>query len=180
MNSAEHRRTVALEAVDWSQWSVIFLKPDCLQRGLQDEILARVAEHVQVMSRIKITVSRWQIFQHYADLFPRQSEIGVDIAAELTRIHVGRPAVIALGHGTDAPARLRTLIGPTDPADAPRDTIRGRYGIDRLAMGQAERRLIDNLIHTSDDAAAARRDFQIWYGTARLHLLTSHTPDRRS
>jgi nucleoside-diphosphate kinase len=162
-----------LDVVDWSQWSVIFLKPDCLQRDLQDEILTWIAEHVEILSPTKVTVSRQQIFQHYADLFPRQQEIGVDVAAELTRIYVGRDAMVALGHGTNAPARLRALIGPTDPAIAAYDTIRGRYGLDTLADGQAERRLIDNLIHTSDDPVATRRDFLIWYGPSCLDLITA-------
>jgi nucleoside-diphosphate kinase len=158
--------------VDWAQWSVIYLKPDCVQRGLTDQVLAWIGEVVKVSAATPVTVTRTKIYAHYADLFPRQQEIGVDIATELDRMHVGRDAVVALGHGSDAPARLRALIGPTDPAAAGPDTIRGRYGADTLAAGQAEGRLIDNLIHTSDDPVAARRDFLIWFGAGRMALLT--------
>ncbi len=104
-------------------------------------------------------------------MFSRAGEIGVDITAELARIHVGRRAVVALGHGDRAPGRLRELIGPTDPAVAGPGTIRGRYGIDSLAAGKAEQRLIDNLVHTSDDPAGARREFLTWYGPGRADLL---------
>jgi len=38
---------------------------------------------------------------------------------------------------------------------------------------KAERRLIENLIHTSDDQQASHRDFLIWYGPGRASLLTS-------
>ena len=51
------------------------------------------------------------------------------------------------------------MIGPTDPAEGGPATIRGRYGIDTCAAAKAERRLTENLIHTSDDAEAAHRDF---------------------
>lgn len=158
--------------IDWSRWSVIYLKPDTVERGLTDPVLDWIGQVVKVSAVTPISVTREQIFAHYADLFPREQEIGVDIGAELERMHIGRRAVIALGHGDDAAARLRALIGPTDPAQAGPDTIRGRYGTDTLAAGQAERRLIDNLIHTSDDPDSARRDFVIWYGVDHVDLLT--------
>jgi nucleoside-diphosphate kinase len=163
------------DSVDWSWWSVIYLKPDCVQRGLAEQILYRIGQIVTVIAVRAVTVTERQIFAHYADLFPRAAEIGADIAAELRRMHVGQQAMLALGHGPDAAARLRALIGPTDPAQAAPESIRGHYGIDTLAAGQADGRLIDNLIHTSDDIDAARRDFGIWFGADQIHLLTDLT-----
>jgi nucleoside-diphosphate kinase len=55
-------------------------------------------------------------------------------------------------------------VGPTDPAAAPKNTIRGRYAADSLARAMSERRLVDNLIHTSDHAGVVERDVRIWYG----------------
>lgn len=166
-----------LASVDWTHWSVIYLKPDCVQRGLTEPILNWIGEVVKVSAVTPVTVSQEQIYAHYADLFPRSEEIGVDITVELDRMHVGRSAVVALGHGPDTPARLRALIGPTDPAIAGFETIRGRFGIDTLAAGKAEGRLIDNLIHTSDDPDAAHRDFLIWFGADRADLLTPAHPN---
>ncbi|MCP2342968.1 nucleoside-diphosphate kinase [Actinomadura rupiterrae] len=158
--------------VDWTRWSVIYLKPDCVARGLVPVVLTLLGQQVSVHHVRSVTVTQAQIFAHYDDLFSCAALRHLNIDAELRRMHVGQRAVIALGHGPDAPARLRDLIGPTDPATAPTTTIRGRYGIDSLAAGRAENRLIDNLIHTSDDPAAARRDFGIWYGD-QFRLLSS-------
>ena len=169
----------ALQA-DWTQWSVILLKPDCVKRGLTSQILDWAGQ-VVLVSRIRaVRVTEAQIFAHYADLFPRAAEIGVDVAAELRWIHVGQEAIVALGHGPAAPARLRTLIGPTDPAVAGPATIRGRYGTDTLAVGRAEGRLVDNLIHTSDDPGATRRDFATWFGLGQTGLREFHDLERRS
>jgi nucleoside-diphosphate kinase len=159
------------QPVDWSQWSVILLKPDCVERRLTREILDWIGQVVRVSDVRAVRVTETQIFAHYADLFPKAAAIGTDIAAGLRRIYADRDTVIALGHGPDAPARVRALIGPTDPAAGGPGTIRGRYGIDTLAAGRAEGRLIDNLIHTSDDPDAARRDFAIWFGTDQSGLL---------
>jgi nucleoside-diphosphate kinase len=38
----------------------------------------------------------------------------------------------------------------------------------------AEHRLIRNLVHTSDDATAACRDFGTWFGSGRRDLLLPH------
>jgi nucleoside-diphosphate kinase len=160
------------EPVDWSRWSVILLKPDCVERGLTSQVLSWTRQVVQVSAIRSVTVTGEQIFAHYDDLFPLAAELGVDIAAELRRIHVGRTAVVALAYGDDAAARLRALIGPTDPAAAGPATIRGRFGIDTIAAGRAAGRLIDNLIHTSDDPAAARRDFSIWFSDLTTPLAT--------
>ena len=168
------------QPVNWSQWSVILLKPDCVERRLTTVILDWIGQVVLVSAVRTVRVTEAQIFAHYADLFPKAAEIGVDIAAGLRRIYAGRDAVIALGHSPDAPARLRALIGPTDPAAAGADTIRGRYGIDTLAAGRAEGRLIDNLIHTSDDPDAARRDFALWFGPGQAGLLKPLPPEEET
>lgn len=162
-----------LAPVDWDCWSVVYLKPDCLRRGLTVPILAWISQIAQVSGITEVTVTREQIHAHYADLFGLDEEIGADVTTELDRMHVGQQAIVALAHAPGAPALLRALIGPTDPAHGGPSTIRGRYGADTRAAAQAERRLIENLIHTSDDPQAARRDFLIWYGLGQARLLTS-------
>lgn len=162
-----------LGSVDWGCWSVIYLKPDCLRRQLTAPILAWISQVAQVSGVLEVTVTREQIYAHYSDLFGLDEEIGADVTTELDRMHVGQQAIVALAHTPGAPALLRALIGPTDPAQGGPHTIRGYYGADTRAAARAERRLIENLIHTSDDPQAARRDFLIWYGPDRTRLLTS-------
>lgn len=162
--------------IDWTQWTVILLKPDCLARELLNPVLAMVEQHLQVLHVTTVVVTEPQIFTHYADMLPRSAELGRDVAAELRRIYVGQRAAVALGYGPDAAPRLRTLLGPTDPAAAGPDTIRGRYAADSLATATAEGRLIDNLIHSSDSAEVVAGDFDTWYGPAHRHLLHAPTP----
>lgn len=163
------------DGVDWSQWTVILLKPDCVQRGLVDELLREVGREVQVVSRRTIQPTEEQIFAHYDDMIPLSTRIGRDVPAELRRIFVGNDTGLALGHGDRAAPRVRALHGPTDPAIAPERTLRGRYGIDSLRQAQRDGRLVDNLIHTSDTVEAVARDFGIWFSPDDLPLLTAPT-----
>jgi thymidylate synthase len=112
--------------VDWSLWTVILLKPDCLARNLVRPVLAMAAQHVGITTERVVYPTVEQVFTHYADILPLSAELGVDVAAELRRIYLGHPVAVALGHGSGAAARLRAALGPTDPAEAGPDTIRGR------------------------------------------------------
>ena len=127
-----------LACVDWACWSVIYLKPDCLRRRLTAPILAWISQVAQVSGVTEVTVTREQIHAHYADLFGLDQEIGADVIAELDRLHVGQQAIVALAHTPAAPALLRELIGPTDPAEGGPDTIRGLYGVDTRAAANAD------------------------------------------
>jgi nucleoside-diphosphate kinase len=157
---------------DWSWWTVILLKPDCLARRLTGPVLAMAAQHVRVTAQRTLYPTAEQVFTHYADILPLSEALGVDVAAELRRIYLGQPVVVALGYARDAAARLREVLGPTDPSQAGPDTIRGRFGTDSLAKARSEGRLIDNLIHSSDHPGVVARDLTLWFGPTAASLLT--------
>jgi nucleoside-diphosphate kinase len=167
--------------VDWRCWTVILLKPDCLDRALVEPVLAQVATRVTLVDQRSVVATYQQILAHYEDLLTsRRSHFTWvdDMAGELHRIYAGRRVGLALGYGDHAAARVRDLLGDFDPAEADPATIRGRFGDDSLRRAQSEGRLIANLIHSSDDPAGAAREFGIWYGPAATPLLRS--PNRPS
>lgn len=165
------------DVLDWAEWTVILLKPDCLRRGLVEQVLQRVGHAVTVSAVRTVTATEEQVFAHYDDMLaPEISRaFGLDVRAELRRIFVGNQVVVALGHGDQAANRLRAVLGVTDPSLAAPDSIRGHFGSDSLATARAEGRLIDNLIHTSDHVGVVERDFAIWFGAGNRHLLVPTT-----
>lgn len=154
----------AATAPDWSCWTVILLKPDCLARQLTRPVLAMAGAYVRVVVQRTVCPTQEQTFGHYADILPLSAEIGVDVPAELRRIYVGHPVIVALGYGPDAATRLRSALGHRDPSEAGPDTIRGRFGTDSLSRARAQGRLIDNLIHSSDHAGDVAGDLARWFG----------------
>jgi nucleoside-diphosphate kinase len=149
------------------------LKPDCLRRGLADDVLARIAAEGEIIARDTVTVQDWQIFVHYADLLVDGDWFKVDVADYLRRFYVGRQVTVALVRGADAttPACIRGLLGHYDPQRAAAGTIRGDLGTDSQEKSRAENRLIENLIHSFDDAATVCRDFGTWFGANRYQLV---------
>ncbi|WP_307795493.1 nucleoside-diphosphate kinase [Actinacidiphila acididurans] len=174
MNTKPHRSGAVVDGVDWDRRSVILCKPDAVDRGLTDTVLARLAlPGVEITGRTRVIVQPWQIHVHYWDLLVDKDWFpGRDIPACLDAEYAGRTVTVALAcGGPDLHARLRAELGHFDPARAAEGTIRGDYGEDSLELALAERRLVRNLVHTSDNAEAARRDFGTWYGAARRELL---------
>jgi nucleoside-diphosphate kinase len=164
--------------VNWNDWSVVVLKPDCVDRGLVAPVLEWVAREVHLVARLDLVATEAQVVAHYDDMLPAavSADLGVDVPAELRRIFVGRHVTVALGYGTDAAVRLRALHGPTDPATAGPHTIRGRFAGDSIAAARSQGRLVNNLIHTSDTAQVVGRDLAIWFGPDATDLLRAPAP----
>lgn len=164
-----------LSGVDWTCWSVILLKPDCVRRELTDQVLERIEHEVPVLGRQHVVVEDWQIFVHYWDMLVNKDWFpDRDIVACLRDNYVGQEVVVALAHGTegtDTPALVRSLLGHFDPSQAAPGTIRADFGTDSLSLASSQGRLIDNLVHASDDATATCRDFGTWYGANAWSLL---------
>lgn len=173
----EHTPSPALDDVDWSLWSVVLLKPDCIQRSLCDPVLDLIAEDLTVVEHRHITPTWEQISTHYDDMLsgPRATTITwCDMETELRSRYVGAVAGFALVHGPDAPARMRAKLGHFDPAKAAPDSLRGRFGIDTAERAVREGRMTRNVIHSSDDEKGAEKEFRLWYGEANAHLLTTN------
>ncbi|MEU2133620.1 nucleoside-diphosphate kinase [Streptomyces sp. NPDC018352] len=168
-----------LKVTDFGRCSVILCKPDAVERGLVDVVLERIAAMgVTIANRREVAAQSWQAHVHYWDLlvdrdwFPDR-----DVPACLDDTYAGRNVAVALAYGEPGVhARLRDLLGHFDPTQAAPGTIRGDLGDDSLVAALAEKRLVRNLVHTSDDPDAARRDFGTWFGAGRRDLLLPELP----
>ncbi|MFJ4918510.1 nucleoside-diphosphate kinase [Streptomyces sp. NPDC088725] len=168
-----------VDGIDWDRWSVILCKPDCVRRELVDDVLARFAAlpDTTVLGQMDVVVRPWQVHVHYWDMLVDADWYERDIPACLDEMYVGKTVTVALACGPQGTARtLRKLLGYFDPTQAVPGTIRADLGEDSLDAALAHGRLVENLVHTSDDAASARRDFGTWYGARRRSLLTATTP----
>ncbi|MFJ6574171.1 nucleoside-diphosphate kinase [Streptomyces sp. NPDC091292] len=158
-----------VDGVDFDRWAVILCKPDAVERGLVDAVLERIERTgLSVVARTELVAEPWQAHVAYRDMLADPGRFPPDLPAYIDAAYAGRRVAVALAHGgPDVHGRLRRLIGHTDPTQAVRGTIRGDLGDDSLTAAALGGRLVRNLVHTSDDAAAARRDFGTWYGAGR-------------
>ena len=138
-----------------SERTFIIIKPDHVK--LADTILAELdslaaREHtarVEVVPRDIIeahyTVHRERPFYQY-----------------LVDSFVGKSVVLGVYAGLDVVRKVMDACGPTDPAKAPSNTIRGKYSTDSLERAIAEGRPVRNVIHRSDSVVEAEREIDVW------------------
>jgi nucleoside-diphosphate kinase len=145
-----------------SESTLILLKPDAVRRGLIGEILQRferVGLQIHDIRRVELTPGLLE--RHYAELkvkLPRAYDRNA-------RYLAGQTGIAAVLTGMHAIAKVRLLVGPTEPASAPPGTIRGDYSSDTIAMADAQDRGLHNLIHAADSAEAAAREIALWFGS---------------
>jgi nucleoside-diphosphate kinase len=129
--------------------SLIILKPDCIQANLTGTVLARFEQEGFRMAACKMTTLTDAILaEHYAHLADKP------FFPEIAAFMRSSPVVILILQGENAINRIRDLLGPTDSTIAPKGTIRGDLGTDRM----------QNIAHASDGVDAAKAEIARFFG----------------
>ena len=130
------------------QTTLIFCKPDAVQRGLVGQIIARFeAKGLQLVGLKMMQVPRELAEKHYAE------HQGKPFYDGLIRFVTSSPVVVFAIRGVDAIAVCRKLIGATNGRNAEPGTLRGDFG---MSGGY-------NLIHGSDGPESAERELALWF-----------------
>ncbi len=121
--------------------TLVFVKPDGVQRNLTGEIIGRFERNgLRILALKMLTMSREFAEMHY------EVHRGKPFYAELIKHITSGPIVAMVLDGEDAVKQVRSMMGATSPADAAPGTIRGDLGIATEL----------NLVHGSDSAETAR------------------------
>ncbi|MGO8874654.1 MAG: nucleoside-diphosphate kinase [Acidimicrobiales bacterium] len=129
--------------------TLVICKPDAVRRGLVGEIVARLERKGLRLIALELrTISLAVAAEHYAE------HHGKAFYPDLIDFITGGPAVLLVVEGPAGTWKIvRTLMGPTNPVEAPPGTIRGDYGTV----------LTENLVHGSDSPESAAREIGIFF-----------------
>ena len=131
------------------------VKPDGVARGLEPKIFALVEKTgLKIEAKKKITLSAAQA----ADLY--SPHLGKSFYQGLIRFITSGPVIACTVSGDNAIARLRELMGATDPRQAAPGTIRGDL---KEADVFNEDKIMKNLVHGSDSPESAKRELAIFF-----------------
>jgi nucleoside-diphosphate kinase len=128
--------------------TLVLCKPDCVERGLVGEVIARLER-----KQLKIVALELRLLEeatatrHYAE--HEGKPFFADLMAFITR----SPLIAMVAEGPDAYKVVRTLMGTTNPREAAPGTIRGDLAIE----------LTENLVHGSDGPESAAREIALFF-----------------
>lgn len=127
----------------------IICKPDAVERGYVGQILDRFERKgLSLVAGELRQLDEATLASHYAEHV--EKPFYPDLVAFMSR----SPAFLAVLEGPDDTyAIVRTMMGPTNPAEAPPGTIRGDYGTI----------MTENLVHGSDSNESAEREIGIFF-----------------
>lgn len=133
--------------------TLVLLKPDAVQRKLCGEIIHRFERKGLLLSALKLLQLTPELAaSHYAE------HVGKSFYSALVDFITSGPVVAIVLTGPNAIKIVRTMMGPTNPAEALPGTIRGDYA---MVMSH-------NIVHGSDSAISAAREIAIYFTEQEL------------
>ena len=128
--------------------SLVLIKPGAMKRGLAGQIIGRLqSEGLQLQALKMLHMDRALAERHYA--IHKDKPFFKDLVEFIT----STPIVAAVLAGDDAVARIRKIMGATDPSKADKGTIRADFG---LTVQQ-------NSTHASDSPENAKKEIEIFF-----------------
>jgi nucleoside-diphosphate kinase len=128
--------------------TLVICKPDAVERGLVGEIVGRLeAKGLRLVTGRFFTIDDGLAHSHYAEHREKP------FFGELISFITSGPVFAVAVEGPEAVAVVRTLMGPTNPSEAPPGTIRGDFGIE----------ITKNLVHGSDSPESAQRELALFF-----------------
>jgi len=132
-----------------SNFTLVLLKPDAVERGLVGEILGRFeAKGLKIAAMQLRTLDADILARHY------QEHQGKGFYADLVSFMSRGPVVaLSIEGPQDTWEIVRSMMGATNPRAAAPGTIRGDLGT----------LFTENLVHGSDSAESAARELEIFF-----------------
>ena len=129
--------------------TLVICKPDAVERGLVGEIIRRIeAEGLTLTAAELRRLDAGTLKHHY------EEHVGKPFYEDLLEFMSRSPSMLLVVEGiSEVYAKVRAMIGATDPAEADPGTIRGDLGTE----------MPENLVHGSDSAASAEREISIFF-----------------
>jgi nucleoside-diphosphate kinase len=129
--------------------TLVICKPDAVERGLVGEIVVRLERKglrlvACELRRIDETTARAHYAEHEQKPFFSELVGFITRSPSVVMVVAGPPGVWSI---------VRTLMGPTNPAEAPPGTIRGDFATI----------LTENLVHGSDSDESAEREIALFF-----------------
>lgn len=133
--------------------TLILFKPDCVQKRLSGEVLKRFeAEGFTVRGLKMMRLSDAILREHYAHVADKP------FFPDIVKFMQSSPVVALALSGDNIIARVRDLLGPTDSTLAPKGTIRGDFGENKMV----------NVCHASDGLDTAADELKRFFADGEI------------
>ena len=129
--------------------SLVFVKPDGVERGLIGEVIRRFeARGLKILNLQLRTLTSELADAHYAE------HVTKGFYPELKAYVMSGPIVVMVLEGANAVGAIRKMLGATNSSQAEAGTIRGDFALTTA----------HNIVHASDSVESAEREIKNFFG----------------
>jgi len=130
------------------EWTCLIVKPDGVMRGLVEEVKRRIEKSgLKIVKEKRMRLTREKAEALY------EVHRGKDFFGPLINFMISGDIVAMIVEGENAIQIVRQLVGPTNPSNAPKGTIRGDFGTSTR----------ENVVHASDSPESARYEISLLF-----------------
>jgi nucleoside-diphosphate kinase len=135
--------------------TLVILKPDCMEKKLSGQVIDRIQQAGLDIVACKMMILKSELLNdHYSHL------VTLPFFPEVLKFMSSSPVIVLVLQGNDSIKKVRDLLGPTDSTQAPKGTIRGDFGKDKM----------ENIAHASDSAESAQKEIKRFFSESELFL----------
>ncbi len=135
------------------QRSLVLLKPDCVERRLMGQVIARFeAKGLNIVAMKMLRVGPELARKHYAE------HVTKPFFPSLEAFITSAPIVAIAVEGLDVIRLIRDMLGATNGLNATPGTIRGDFSSSRQM----------NLVHASDSPESAQRELELYFSPSEF------------
>lgn len=144
-----------------SEQTLVLIKPDGLVKSLTGDILSKMSEtDLKIVGAKIIQVTRELAEEHYQHL--REAKFFDELIKYIMGEYHTKRVLALVYHGEDAIAKVRKIVGATNPEQAEPTSIRGKYG--RITSAG----VFENVVHASESKKEAEREIKLWFRPSEL------------
>jgi nucleoside-diphosphate kinase len=142
--------------------TLVLIKPDGLVKSLTGNILSRLSETKLIIigSRV-VQVTEALAKEHYKHLSDKPF-FGELVHYLMGDVHNTHRVMALIYQGEDAIAKVREIVGDTNPEKANPVSIRGAYG--RITTTG----VFENVVHASSSTEDAEHEIKLWFTPAEV------------
>lgn len=146
------------------KYSVGLLKPDCLKRGIEKEVI----EAIEAVGLKIVAIKRVRLTKKEVDVI-WASCLTENFYEELLKFSLSGDCIVFIAKGDDAVTRLNNLVGHREPIRAEKDTIRHRFG----------RSVLENVIHSTATEETFWKEVSLFFTNAELNRLLTDLESKK-
>ncbi|MDR1303635.1 MAG: nucleoside-diphosphate kinase [Verrucomicrobiales bacterium] len=133
--------------------TLILLKPDCIKLNHCGAVIQRLElAGGKIRAARMLTLSDALLREHYAHVAQ------LPFFPNIQRFMQETPVIALVLAGDQIIRKVRDLLGPTDSTQAPKGTIRGDFGTDKMR----------NVVHASDSPASATLEIRRFFADGEV------------